>query len=71
MKHNPRIIMFAPYCYPPVGSEAIVTSKLVYAMLKAGWGVDVVTQANVVEYYPFSTNRGHIFIFQFFRSRDE
>jgi len=48
--------MFSPYCYPPAGSEAIVTSKLLLAMLDSGWDVDVISQSNFGHYYPFSQN---------------
>lgn len=44
--------MFAPLCYPPAGSEAIVTCKLLVAMVDAGWYVDVVTQSDYGQYYP-------------------
>ena len=43
---SPRVLIFAPYCYPPTGAEAIVTSKLVLAMLEAGWKVKVISQAD-------------------------
>jgi hypothetical protein len=48
----PKILMFAPLCYPPAGSEAIVTSKLVIAMKNAGWDIDVISQADFGRYYP-------------------
>ena len=51
---KPRILLFAPLCYPPAGSEAIVTSKLVLAMLDAGWDVDVITQGDFGHFYPYS-----------------
>jgi hypothetical protein len=44
--------MFAPLCYPPAGSEAIVTAKLVLAMTEAGWEIDVITQGDFGHYYP-------------------
>lgn len=44
--------MFAPLCYPPAGSEAIVTCKLLVAMFDAGWQVDVITQSDYGQYYP-------------------
>lgn len=49
---SPRILLFAPECYPPAGAEAIVTSKLVLAALDAGWCIDVVCQAKAGQYYP-------------------
>lgn len=49
---SPRILLFAPECYPPAGAEAIVTSKLVLAALEAGWRIDVVCQAKAGQYYP-------------------
>jgi hypothetical protein len=39
----PSILMFAPLCSPADNPEAIVNSKLVAAMLRAGWHVDVIT----------------------------
>lgn len=54
MKRNPRILMFAPFCYPPAGSEAIVTAKLVLAMSDAGWEADVICQPALGHYYPAS-----------------
>ena len=51
-KNNPRVLMFAPSCYPPSGAEAIVTSKLVLAMIDAGWQVKVISQADFSQFYP-------------------
>lgn len=49
----PRVLMIAPYCFPPVNAEAIVNCKLALAMLQAGWSLDVVAdQASVVRFYP-------------------
>lgn len=53
---RPRILMFAPLCYPPAGSEAIVTSKLVLAMIEAGWIIKVISQSDFGHYYPTSEN---------------
>ena len=53
---SPRILMFAPLCYPPAGSEAIVTSKLVLAMIDAGWDVKVISQSDFGHSYPASDN---------------
>jgi glycosyltransferase involved in cell wall biosynthesis len=53
---QPSILMFAPLCYPPAGSEAIVTAKLVLAMIEAGWKIKVITQADFGHYYPTSDN---------------
>lgn len=47
--------MFAPLCYPPAGSEAIVAAKLVLAALDAGWEMDVISQADFGHYYPTSS----------------
>jgi glycosyltransferase involved in cell wall biosynthesis len=52
----PSILMFAPVCYPPANPEGIVTSKLVLAMLKAGWHVDVIT-SNRWARYPAGAER--------------
>ncbi len=49
---SPRIIMFAPLCYPPANSEAIVNAKLVRAMLRAGWHVDVISDPKTLHWYP-------------------
>lgn len=49
---RPRILFIAPLCYPPAGSEAIVTSKLVLAMLKAGFDVAVIAQGDFGLHYP-------------------
>ena len=48
--------MFAPLCYPPAGSEAIVTAKLVLAMIEAGWKIKVISQSDFGHYYPASNN---------------
>jgi hypothetical protein len=49
----PRVLMIAPYCFPPVNAEAIVNCKLALAMLQVGWSLDVVAeQAPVVRFYP-------------------
>ena len=48
--------MFAPLCYPPAGSEAIVTSKLLLAMIDAGWEIDVISQSDFGHFYPASKN---------------
>lgn len=53
---RPRILMFAPLCYPPAGSEAIATAKLLLAMLDAGWELDVISQADFGQYYPTKAN---------------
>jgi hypothetical protein len=53
---KPHVLMFAPLCYPPAGSEAIVTSKLVLGMLEAGWQVKVISQADFGHFYPASDN---------------
>ena len=53
---HPRILMFAPLCYPPAGSEAIVTSKLVLAMIDAGWKVKVISQSDFGHFYPTTDN---------------
>jgi hypothetical protein len=53
---KPRILMFAPLCYPPAGSEAIATAKLLLAALDAGWEIDVISQSDFGQYYPTSTN---------------
>jgi glycosyltransferase involved in cell wall biosynthesis len=49
---QPKVLMFAPLCYPAAGSEAIATSKLLLAALDAGWEIDVISQANFGQYYP-------------------
>lgn len=51
-----RILMFAPLCYPPAGAEAIVTSKLVLAMIDAGWDVKVISQSDFGHSYPTTDN---------------
>jgi glycosyltransferase involved in cell wall biosynthesis len=47
-----RVLMFAPECYPVSTAESIVASKLVLAMLDAGWHVDVVCRRDIVKAYP-------------------
>lgn len=50
---SPRILMIAPYCYPPTCAEAIVNAKLALAMREAGWQVDVVTcHSDDSKWYP-------------------
>lgn len=50
---KPRILMFAPVCFPPAQPESIVNSKLVLAMREAGWQVDVIAAASrKSEWYP-------------------
>jgi hypothetical protein len=53
---RPRILMFAPLCYPPAGSEAIATAKLLLAALDAGWEIDVISQSDFGQYYPTNAN---------------
>jgi glycosyltransferase involved in cell wall biosynthesis len=53
---KPRVLMFAPFCYPPAGAEAIVTAKLLLAALDAGWDIDVISQKNAGQFYPYSIN---------------
>lgn len=36
----PRVLMIAPYCFPPVNAEAIVNCKLALAMLQVGWSLE-------------------------------
>jgi hypothetical protein len=52
---QPRVLLFAPECFPPAGAEAIVTAKLVLAALEAGWAIDVICQARAGQYYPAKT----------------
>jgi hypothetical protein len=54
--YRPRILMFAPYCYPPAGSEAIATAKLLLAALDVGWEMDVISQSDLGQYYPANMN---------------
>lgn len=54
--NRPRILMFAPYCYPPAGSEAIATAKLLLAALDVGWEIDVISQGGFGNYYPANVN---------------
>jgi hypothetical protein len=49
-----RILMIAPLCYPPAGAESIVTSKLVLAMIDAGWDVKMLSQSKSNHFYPVS-----------------
>jgi glycosyltransferase involved in cell wall biosynthesis len=53
---QPRVLLFAPECFPPAGAEAIVTAKLVLAALKAGWAIDVICQRRAGQYYPAMTS---------------
>lgn len=52
MSARRKVLLFAPLCHPPAGSEAIATAKLVVAMLDAGWGVTVVAQSDFGQFYP-------------------
>lgn len=52
MSSEPRVIMFAPLCFPPGNAEAMVNAKLVRAMRAAGWHVDVITDPGVERWYP-------------------
>ncbi len=54
--NSPSVLIFAPLCYPPDGAEAIVTSKLVLAMIEAGWKVRVISQADFGNFYPADDN---------------
>lgn len=47
-----RALLFAPFCYPLAGAEAIATAKLVIAFINAGLEIDVITQADASRYYP-------------------
>lgn len=52
----PRILMFAPSCYPPGNPESFVNANLVAAMLDSGWLVDVETCPDTVyQWYPPSS----------------
>jgi hypothetical protein len=44
--------MSVSLCYPPGGSEAIATAKLLLAVLDAGWEIDVISHADFWHYYP-------------------
>lgn len=48
----PRMLMFAPACFPPGNPEAFVNANLVLAALRSGWTVDVVTLETVRHWYP-------------------
>ena len=50
-----RILMFATDSFPPILPEAIVTSKLLLAMQKKGWDVNVVTSKQIADgtKYPY------------------
>lgn len=48
----PRILMFAPSCYPPGNPEAFVNANLVLAFLDAGWEIDVVSRSGLDQWYP-------------------
>ena len=48
----PRILMFAPSCYPPGNPEAFVNANLVLAALEAGWEIDVISMAGMSHWYP-------------------
>jgi hypothetical protein len=52
---KPRLLMVAPYCYPPMGAEAIVTTKLAVAFLEAGWDLVIVTDSQIEGFYPLGT----------------
>lgn len=54
---NPKVLMFAPYCYPPSSAEAIVASKFVMAAVRDGWQIDVVVRAGDIEWYPSGHNK--------------
>jgi glycosyltransferase involved in cell wall biosynthesis len=49
---GPRVLMFAPFSFPPIGPESLVTAKLLLAMHDAGWDVDVIAQASGSHLYP-------------------
>lgn len=53
---QPRVLLFAPECFPPAGAEAIVTAKLVLAALAEGWRIDVICQAKAGQYYPVESD---------------
>src|SRR3990167_2750196 len=46
-----RVLMFAPYSFPPTCAESIVTSKFIYTLLKTGWEIDVIAFQGAVEWY--------------------
>jgi Glycosyl transferase 4-like domain len=48
----PRVLMLAPYCYPPAGAESIVAAKLAVALIEAGWQVTIVTDPDNEAFYP-------------------
>lgn len=47
-----KILMFAPYSFPPICAESIATSKFIYALLKKGWKIDVIAFSGITEWYP-------------------
>ena len=49
---TPRILMFAPACFPPGNPEAFVNANLVMSALERGWKVDVLTMAISTHWYP-------------------
>lgn len=54
---KPRVLMVAPFCFPPRNAEAFVNVKLVEAMLDDGWTVDVITDGRChSQYYPARTS---------------
>jgi len=53
---HPRILMFAPACFPPGNPEAFVNANLVLAVLECGWKVDVLTMALATHWYPQDPN---------------
>lgn len=48
----PRILMFAPSCYPPGNPEAFVNANLVLAFRDAGLEIDVVSRSGLDQWYP-------------------
>lgn len=49
---NLRALLFAPECWPPAGTEAIVTCKFLLAAQREGWEFDVLCQGDAGQYYP-------------------
>jgi glycosyltransferase involved in cell wall biosynthesis len=51
-----RILIFAPEAFPPVSAESIVTTKLIYALIKQGVEVRVIHNPAGLLLYPVDTN---------------
>lgn len=53
---KPRVLMFAPYSFPPMCAESIATTKFISMLLKNEWKIDVIASRDIIACYPKDDN---------------